>query len=111
RSRRGGVELRVRAIDVAGPAVAPSPIGPESSPDLRMDWRFLDLRRSENLRVFEVQTAAEQAMRRFWAERGFLEIHSPKLMAAARESGAGLLRLPAFGRETPLAQSPRSSTP
>jgi aspartyl/asparaginyl-tRNA synthetase len=106
RIRAGGVELRAASID-AGTAAAPLPVDAASSPDLRLDHRWLDLRRPEQLLVFEVQTAAEHAMRRFWIERGFLEIHSPKLMAAASESGAELFRLPYFGGEATLAQSPQ----
>jgi aspartyl-tRNA synthetase len=105
--RAGGVEIRLRSIVVAGPTNEPLPIDENSAPDLRMDWRFLDLRTPENALVFEIQTAAEHAMRRFWTERGFLEIHSPKLMAAASESGAELFKLPYFGGEATLAQSPQ----
>lgn len=105
--RRGGVEVVAQAVDVAGPALERIPIDPESAADLRMDHRWLDLRRPESLLVFEVQTAAEHAMRRYWIERGFLEIHTPKLMAAASESGAELFRLPYFGGEATLAQSPQ----
>ena len=104
--RAGGGEVRAASVE-AGPTAAPLPIDAASSPDLRLDHRWLDLRRPEQLLVFEVQTAAEHAMRRFWIERGFLEIHSPKLMAAASESGAELFRLPYFGGEATLAQSPQ----
>jgi aspartyl-tRNA synthetase len=106
RIRAGGVEIRAHEVR-AEPAAARLPIDASSSPDLRLDHRWLDLRRPEQLLVFEVQTAAEHAMRRFWIERGFLEIHSPKLMAAASESGAELFRLPYFGGEATLAQSPQ----
>ncbi len=105
--RLGGVEIVAARIDVPGPCLAPPPVDASSSPDRRMDFRWLDLRRPDALLVFEIQTAAERAMRRFWHERGFLEIHSPKLMAAASESGAELFRLPYFGGEATLAQSPQ----
>jgi aspartyl/asparaginyl-tRNA synthetase len=107
RIRSGGVEIRCVALDVAGLALAPSPIDASSASDLRFDHRFLDLRRPENALVFEVQTAAEHAMRRFWRERGFFELHSPKLMAAASESGSELFTLPYFGSTATLAQSPQ----
>lgn len=107
RIRSGGVEIRARSVEVPGPCAAPLPISAESAQDLRMDHRWLDLRRPQNALVFEIQTAAEHAMRRFWSEREFLEIHSPKLMAAASESGAELFKLPYFGGEATLAQSPQ----
>jgi len=105
--RLGGVEIRAHAVDVAGPCESPVPVDAASSADLRMDWRYLDLRRPETALIFEIQTAAEHAMRRFWIERGFVEIHSPKLMAAASESGAELFTLPYFGGTATLAQSPQ----
>ncbi len=50
----------------------------------------------------------EHAMRSFWIKHGFLEIHSPKLMGTASESGAELFSLPYFNDKTAyLAQSPQ----
>jgi aspartyl-tRNA synthetase len=74
---------------------------------LRLDWRFLDLRRPANTLVFKVQTAVEQAMREYWMKNGFIEIHSPKLMGAASESGAELFSVKYFGGTAYLAQSPQ----
>ena len=79
-----------------------------SASDLQLDWRFLSLRRPENLLVFEVQTTIERAMRDYWATHGYLELHSPKLMHSASESGAETFATPYFelGRAY-LAQSPQ----
>ncbi len=74
--------------------------------DLRMDWRFLDLRRPENLLIFKVQTTAEHAMREYWLKHNFIEIHSPKIMGAPSESGAELFEMKYFERKAYLAQSP-----
>jgi len=46
--------------------------------DFRMDWRYIDLRRAENLLLFKVQTTAEMAMREYWVKNNFIEIHSPR---------------------------------
>src|SRR5262249_37195772 len=66
------------------------------------------LRKPENRFVFEVQTTVERAMREYWAEHGFLELHSPKLMHSASESGSETFSTPYFdlGRAY-LAQSPQ----
>ena len=72
-----------------------------------MDWRYLDLRRPENLLIFGVQTTAEAAMREFWTRNQFVEIHSPKLMGSPSESGAELFALEYFGQKAYLAQSPQ----
>ena len=46
-------------------------------------------------------------MREFWREEGFLELHSPKLMGSASESGAELFKVEYFERQAYLAQSPQ----
>ncbi|HSH59490.1 MAG TPA: hypothetical protein VK988_07590, partial [Acidimicrobiales bacterium] len=40
----GSYELVVDELRVVGPALAEVPLGPSSSLDDRLDWRFLDLR-------------------------------------------------------------------
>jgi len=103
-----GMEIVLEDLKVVSRAPAlPPPISPDSSLDLRLDWRFLDLRRPAARLIFEVQTTAEHAMRQYWIDHGFLEIHSPKLMATASESGAELFRLDYFGGVAYLAQSPQ----
>lgn len=67
----------------------------------------VSLRSPESQLVLRVQTTLEQGMRQFWAERGLVEIHSPKLLSTASESGAELFSLPYFGRTAYLAQSPQ----
>ncbi|MDD2758540.1 MAG: aspartate--tRNA(Asn) ligase [Patescibacteria group bacterium] len=103
----GGVEIVPEHIEVIAMAEKPLPLQPNSQAPDRLDWRFLDLRRPENLLVFQVQTKIEQAMREFWAERNFVEIHSPKLMGSASESGAELFEVKYFEGKAYLAQSPQ----
>jgi nondiscriminating aspartyl-tRNA synthetase len=103
----GQLEVQLKTLDIVGAAASPLPIAADSVLDKQLDWRFLSLRRPENLLVFKVQTTLEHAMREFWAEHGFLEIHSPKLMGAASESGAELFQLEYFGQTASLAQSPQ----
>ncbi|KEP72398.1 aspartyl-tRNA synthetase, partial [Microbacterium sp. SUBG005] len=80
----------------------------DSSPDKRMDWRFLDLRQRRNNLIFRVQTTLEHAMRTYWVERDYIEVHSPKLMASPSESNAELFEVPYFEDKTAyLAQSPQ----
>ncbi len=103
----GGLEIQLETLEVLSKAEPMLPIEEESAQDVRLDWRFIDLRRPQNRLIFEVQTAAEHAMREFWVERGFIEIHSPKLMGAPSESGAELFALEYFGGQAFLAQSPQ----
>ncbi|CAN5613277.1 hypothetical protein BH10ACT5_BH10ACT5_21950 [soil metagenome] len=108
RVKLGGVEVKIAALEIAGAAIAETPIAADSGLDKRMDWRFLDLRQRRNNLIFRVSTTLEHAMRTWWIERDFIEIHSPKLMASASESSAELFEVPYFEDKTAyLAQSPQ----
>ena len=78
-----------------------------SSIDQRIDYRWIDLRTDENQLMFKVQTAMVAAMREFLLERKFIEIHTPKLIGAASESGADVFAVDYFDRQAYLAQSPQ----
>lgn len=107
RVKLGGVEVRLRRLRVESPAEPELPVTAESSLEKRMDWRYLDLRRPDRRLIFEVQTTIEHAMREHWRSEGFVEIHTPKLMGSASESGAELFRVEYFDRTAYLAQSPQ----
>lgn len=108
-TRKGAVvEIAVSGIIDVSLAQVPMPIEAESGLDHQMDWRYLSLRKPENLLTFRVQTTMERAMRSFWEQEGFMEIHSPKLMGTSSESGAELFSLDYFGdKKAFLAQSPQ----
>ncbi|MCR4586249.1 MAG: aspartate--tRNA(Asn) ligase [Lachnospiraceae bacterium] len=78
-----------------------------SSIDQRIDYRWIDLRTDENQLMFKVQTAMVASMREFLLERKFIEIHTPKLIGAASESGADVFAVDYFDRQAYLAQSPQ----
>ncbi|HUB73362.1 MAG TPA: aspartate--tRNA(Asn) ligase [Solirubrobacteraceae bacterium] len=107
RVKLGGLELKLEELQVDSPAEPELPIAPDSALDKRIDWRYLDLRHPERRLIFEVQSTVEQAMREHWREQGFIELHSPKLMGSASESGAELFRVDYFERDAYLAQSPQ----
>ena len=107
RVKLGGLEVKISSVDVESLSLPELPIADDSSVDKRMDWRFVDLRRPEARLIFQVQTALEHAMREWWLERDFIEIHTPKLMASASESRAELFEVPYFDTTAYLAQSPQ----
>ena len=107
RVKLGGLEVQLDDLEIVTLADPETPIADDTSIDKRMDWRFLDLRRSEMNLVFRIQTTIEQAWRQYWAENNFVEIHSPKLMASASESNAELFKLEYFETHAYLAQSPQ----
>jgi nondiscriminating aspartyl-tRNA synthetase len=103
----GGLELKLEELEVDSLAEPEVPIATDSALDKRIDWRYLDLRRPDRKLIFEVQTTTEYAMREFWHEERFIEIHTPKLMGSASESGAELFKAEYFDRTAYLAQSPQ----
>ena len=57
--------------------------------------------------MFKAQSCFVNAMRQFLLERNFIEIHTPKLIAAASESGSEVFKVDYFDRNAYLAQSPQ----
>jgi nondiscriminating aspartyl-tRNA synthetase len=107
RVKLGGLELRLVELEVDSLAEPEVPIAADSALDKRIDWRYLDLRRPDRRLIFEVQTTVELAMRDFWSNEGFIELHTPKFMGSASESGAELFKVEYFETVAYLAQSPQ----
>jgi nondiscriminating aspartyl-tRNA synthetase len=103
----GGLELKLEELELDSLAEPEVPIAADSALDKRIDWRYLDLRRPDRRLIFEVQTTAERAMRELWRQERFIELHTPKLMGSASESGAELFKAEYFDRTAYLAQSPQ----
>ena len=72
-----------------------------------LDARALDLCLEKNIAVFKIQHEAVDAIRHFLFQRGFIEVHTPRIIASATEGGAELFQLDYFGRKAYLAQSPQ----
>ena len=75
--------------------------------DTRLNYRFLDLRSEKNILMFKVQTCMINAMREFVVKNNFTEIHTPKIISTASESGADVFEVKYFDRKAYLAQSPQ----
>ena len=102
----GGIEMLPDTMKIESLADA-IPIKDDSDIDVRMDYRWIDLRRERNLLMLKMQTTLTAAMREFLAKRGFIEIHTPKLIAAASESGSDVFEVKYFDTNAYLAQSPQ----
>lgn len=73
----------------------------------RLVNRLLDLRTATSQSIFRLQSATCNLFRGALDDREFIEIHTPKLQAAATESGASVFQVNYFGRPAFLAQSPQ----
>nr|WP_166783905.1 aspartate--tRNA(Asn) ligase [Cryobacterium sp. Hz9] len=107
RVKLGGIEIKLTSLTVVSAAIPETPIAADSSLDKRMDWRFLDLRNPKQNLIFRIQTTFEHALRTYWIEHDFIELHTPKLMASASESRAELFEVGYFDTKAYLAQSPQ----
>ena len=102
----GGREMLPDMIRVESIA-EPLPISRDAAIDSRLDYRWIDLRTDKNLLIFQAQTVMVNAMRQYLLDRRFLEIHTPKLIGAASESGSEVFELKYFDRKGYLSQSPQ----
>lgn len=75
--------------------------------DTRLDYRYIDLRSEKNLLMFQIQSTLVRYMREYLYQEGFTEIHTPKLLGAASESGSEVFEVKYFDRNAYLAQSPQ----
>ncbi|WP_166789073.1 MULTISPECIES: aspartate--tRNA(Asn) ligase [Cryobacterium] len=107
RVKLGGIEIKLATLLVVTVAIPETPIAADSSLDKRLDWRFLDLRQPKQNLIFRLQTTFEHALRTYWIDNDFIELHTPKLMASASESRAELFEVEYFDTKAYLAQSPQ----
>ncbi len=115
----GGIEIIPKEISVESvaealpiarkeiPATKKKKAVERSSIDQRIDYRWIDLRTEEHQLMFQVQTTLVNAMRQYLLKESFIEIHTPKLIGAASESGADVFEVEYFDRKAYLAQSPQ----
>ena len=75
--------------------------------DTRLDYRYIDLRSEKNILMFQIQCTLVRYMREYLYNNGFTEIHSPKLLGAASESGSEVFEVKYFDKKAYLAQSPQ----
>ena len=101
-----GIEVLPETLCVESMADA-LPIQEDSGIDHRMDYRWIDLRSERNQLIFKVQTFIAQSFRQTLLSENFLEIHSPKLINTASESGSDVFALEYFDGQAYLAQSPQ----
>ena len=104
--KMGGVEMLPEKMHIESIA-EPLPISKDAASDSRLDYRWVDLRSDRNTLIFKAQTCMVGAMREFCLQKNFMEIHTPKLIGAASESGSDVFELKYFDRKAYLSQSPQ----
>ncbi|KAF2244111.1 aspartyl-tRNA synthetase [Trematosphaeria pertusa] len=73
----------------------------------RLNNRTLDLRATINHAIFIIKSGVCQLFQEFLSQKGFVLIHTPKILGAASEGGANVFEVKYFDRPAYLAQSPQ----
>ncbi len=106
-----GIEVIPKEIKILSTATAQLPLDitgkTPANIEARLDARALDLCQEQNIATFKIQHCTLEAIRSLLFEKGFLEVHTPRIIASATEGGAELFTVDYFGEKAFLAQSPQ----
>ncbi|KAH8885463.1 aspartyl-tRNA synthetase [Thozetella sp. PMI_491] len=94
-------------IDMLGDADEDGVADFTTSNRVRIANRISYLRTPTVQSIFRINSTITTVFRSTLLDKGFMEIHTPKLQAAATESGAEVFEVKYFGRKAFLAQSPQ----
>ncbi|HDR73621.1 MAG TPA: aspartate--tRNA(Asn) ligase [Methanoculleus sp.] len=107
----GGRELVPDTFEIIALAAVPLPLDvSEKVPaelDTRLDGRYLDARRPRVTAVFQVRSCVLGVIHELLYAEGFINIQTPKVVAAATEGGTELFPIAYFEKEAFLNQSPQ----
>lgn len=104
--KQGGKEFIPEEVNVLSSSDK-LPLEENANIDTRMDYRWLDLRSEKNELMLKVQSAFVEGMREHCYKEDFTEIHTPKLLKTASESGSSVFEVKYFDTKAYLAQSPQ----
>lgn len=92
--KTGEVELIAEQFTIHATSKLP-PIqmtgGPESNEELRLRYRYLDLRRPEMFRIIKIRHDAAQIAYSFYHSEGFIEVTTPQLFKSTPEGARDFL--------------------
>jgi nondiscriminating aspartyl-tRNA synthetase len=110
----GGAELHEATLEVLVPVTAEPPIEIDKplshkpdNLDTLFEHRVIGLRNLHEQKVFQIRAGLLKYLREFLTKNEFVEINTPKIIAAATEGGAEVFTVDYFEKEAFLAQSPQ----
>lgn len=106
-----GIELLPSGVTLLATAQSPLPLDPtekvKADFDTRLNHRVLDLRNPYRRAVFRIESCLVAGFREFLGGEGFVEVHTPKIVATGTEGGTELFPVQYFENRAFLAQSPQ----
>ncbi len=110
----GGFEINVSGLEVLSVADPELPIpvvvkggDEETEAPTRFDYRWIDLRKPEKAKIFQVWTEFEKGWRKYWNDNNFIQLYPPNFLQTQSESGAEVFTVNYFDRKAYLPQSPQ----
>src|SRR3989338_534778 len=109
----GGVEMHPTKIEILSRAEPELPIpvvtkgSEETDLPIRLDYRWIDLRKPEKAKIFKVWTEFEKGWRKYWSDNNFIQLYPPAFMSTPSETGAQVFEVNYFDKKAYLAQSPQ----
>jgi aspartyl-tRNA synthetase len=74
---------------------------------VRLDNRWIDLRTPANQSIMRIESMIGALFRESLLQKGFIEMHAPKLIGGSSEGGSDVFTLDYFGQQACLAMSPQ----
>lgn len=102
----GGKEFLPESVEILSQADA-YPIEENALPDKKLDYRWIDLRSDAKEYIMPIQSAFVEYLRDYLYKHDFTEIHTPKIIGTASESGSSVFEVKYFNDKAYLAQSPQ----
>ena len=108
---KAGLEIEATSFSIINPSETPLPLGivdpVEADFETRLNNRFLDLRKPVKGSIFRIKSSMLWGIREYLHKQNFVEVQTPKIVAAATEGGADLFPIKYFEKEAYLNQSPQ----
>lgn len=93
RLKTGAIEVKATELEIFNATQTPpfEVIGGEANEELRLKYRFLDLRRPEMQQIFLTRHRLAQTMRKVMSDMGFVEVETPILGRSTPEGARDFL--------------------
>jgi asparaginyl-tRNA synthetase len=105
RAPEGGYEIKGKNLRIYNIADTDYPIGEYQSDELLLDKRHLALRMRKMIAIAKIRATVLDYGRRWFVEKGWMEVTAPTIVKGAVEGGSTLFKLKYFDEEAYLSQS------